>query len=367
MAAQNIFGQSRNMRAVVIGHTGAGNYGHGLDLIFKNVPGVDCAAVADADEKGRAAAAKRMGVNKTYADFREMLRAEKPDLVSVAPRWSDSHLEMVKTALDVGAHVFCEKPFTTSLREADELLNLAKQKKLRIAVGHQMTLAPNVQRLREEIRGGLIGELVSMRAFGKQDARAGGEDMIVLGTHLFDMMRFFAGDARRCSATIWSAGAPAELSDKRKASEAIGSVLGNEIEAVFEFDGRVTGSFTSRGRLREATGRWRLELYGTKGGAVVLMDIDPDVYLLKNGTFENGTRVDQWRAHAPLALAEKGTAAANRRLVSDWLKAIAENRESACSGSNAAKAVEMAMAVYRAHLSGSRVELPLKFRDHPLA
>ena len=50
----------------------------------------------------------------------------------------------------------------------------------------------------------------------------------------------------------------------------------------------------------------------------------------------------------------------------DWLKAIEERREPSCSGANAAKAVEMVMAVYQAHLSGRRVDLPLANREHPL-
>src|SRR6185437_16614758 len=65
--------------------------------------------------------------------------------------------------------------------------------------------------------------------------------------------------------------------------------------------------------------------------------------------------------------AQRATPLANRRLVDDWLAAIAENREPACSGQNAAKAVEMAHAVWRAGLTGGRVALPLKERGHALA
>ena len=50
----------------------------------------------------------------------------------------------------------------------------------------------------------------------------------------------------------------------------------------------------------------------------------------------------------------------------DLLKAIEEGREPICSGANAAKAVEMAMGVYQAGLSGGKVEFPLKERRHPL-
>lgn len=342
----------------MIGHTGAGDYGHGLDLIFKDLPGVKVVAVADANEAGREKAKARIGASKAYADYREMLAVEKPGLVSVAPRWTEEHFAMVKAALDAGAHVFCEKPFTMTLRESDELLALSEKKGLRIAVSHQMRMAPNVVALKQRL-GEVIGEPVQMRAFGKQDSRAGGEDMLVLGTHLFDLMRMFAGEARRCSATVWSQGKLAKLEDRKKATEGIGFVLGDEIEAQFEFAGGVSGSFTSRAKLREIVPHWRLELIGARGTAMILADIEPQVRVMKVGKNE-WTQVEEGGG------GEKGTAAANRRLTMDWLKAIEERREPSCSGANAAKAVEMVMAVYQAHLSGRRVELPLANRGHPL-
>ncbi|NQT13651.1 MAG: hypothetical protein HQ582_12940, partial [Planctomycetes bacterium] len=69
-------------RVAIIGHTGRGNYGHGLDTVWREVSGFDIAAVADADEPGLAAAIKRTGAAKGYADYRKMLDEVKPDLVS---------------------------------------------------------------------------------------------------------------------------------------------------------------------------------------------------------------------------------------------------------------------------------------------
>ena len=49
-------------KVAVIGRTGRGNYGHGLDVVWKDIDGVQIVAVADEDEKGRAAAAKPFGL-----------------------------------------------------------------------------------------------------------------------------------------------------------------------------------------------------------------------------------------------------------------------------------------------------------------
>jgi predicted dehydrogenase len=236
-----------SLRAAIIGHTGRGNYGHDLDLLFNGFENIVVAAVADPDEKGRKRAAERSGALRHYADYREMLAREKPQLVSIAPRWSDQHFEMARAAMAVGAHVCAEKPFTQSLVEADALLAMAEQHRLKIAVAHQMRLAPGVTQFKEAVAGGILGDLVHIRSWGKQDRRAGGEDLIVLGTHIFDMIRFFAGDAVSCTAQVWHQGVALKKDHARRATEDVGPVAGDEIEAQFMFERNVTAPFTGRG------------------------------------------------------------------------------------------------------------------------
>ena len=97
-------------RVAVIGRTGKGNYGHGLDVVWNAVPNVRVVAVADEHAEGRAAAAKRLGAPQAYADYRQMLERERPAIVSVAPRWLDAHRDMVLACAQAGASIFMEKP-----------------------------------------------------------------------------------------------------------------------------------------------------------------------------------------------------------------------------------------------------------------
>ena len=148
-------------------------------------------ALADADSAGRARTAEKIKAPRRYADYRELIEKERPNLVSIALRHADQHYPIALAALRAGAHVYCEKPFTTTPIEADELLNEADRQKLKIAVAHTMRMMPVVLQLKAALGEGLIGELAELRAYGKQDTRAGGEDMMVLGSHLFDLMRLF--------------------------------------------------------------------------------------------------------------------------------------------------------------------------------
>ena len=63
----------KQYKAVLIGHTGQGNYGHGLDMVYSDMPEVDVVAVADPDDEGLAAAAQRTGATRPYAEYRCLL------------------------------------------------------------------------------------------------------------------------------------------------------------------------------------------------------------------------------------------------------------------------------------------------------
>ena len=105
-------------RVAVIGRTGRGNYGHGLDVVWNDIEQAEVVAVADQDSKGRAAAARRLKAPRAYADYHQMLEEERPQIVSVAPRWLDCHREMVLACAEYGCHVFLEKPMCQTLEHA---------------------------------------------------------------------------------------------------------------------------------------------------------------------------------------------------------------------------------------------------------
>ncbi|HEY5911505.1 MAG TPA: Gfo/Idh/MocA family oxidoreductase [Verrucomicrobiae bacterium] len=362
---------SAKLRAAIIGHTGHGNYGHDHDLIFKGRENIEVAAVTDPDEAGRAKAVSRSEALRSYADYGEMLAKEKPDLLCIAPRWTDQHHAMAMAGLQAGAHLYVEKPFTQTLAEADEILAEARKRRRKIVVAHQMRLAPNILQLKQSREQGFLGELLAIRAHGKQDSRAGGEDLIVLGVHLFDLMRFFAGDPQWCTARVLQDGHEITLADARPATEKIGPVAGNDITAEFAFPNGLRGGFASRAKYREAAGPWGMELLGSKRSAKILMEMVPRIYVLEPGAWAGQARADQWRPwpeDPTLKWPEsaRSLAAANARVVDEWLAAIAQDREPECGGEAGMRAFEMAMAVFAAGLARTRVEIPLARRQHPL-
>jgi len=124
--------QVQRLRAAVIGRTGRGDYGHGLETIFKNRLGIDLVALVDPDPEGRTKTAVRIGAPRQYAGYKEMLEKERPQLVSVAMHHADQHHEII----------LAEKPLTRTPAEADEILAEADRRDLKVAVAHTLRLNP---------------------------------------------------------------------------------------------------------------------------------------------------------------------------------------------------------------------------------
>jgi predicted dehydrogenase len=78
-------------RVAVIGHTGRGNYGHGLDRVWMEFPETQICGVADANLGGLEATLKKLNVDNGYTDYRKMLLDVRPEFVTVSPRHPDQH------------------------------------------------------------------------------------------------------------------------------------------------------------------------------------------------------------------------------------------------------------------------------------
>ncbi len=362
----------KTYRVAVIGRTGKGNYGHGLDVVWKSLDNVEIVAVADEDEKGRATAATRLGVQKTYAAYQEMLDKEKPHIVSVAARFPDSHCDMVVACAKAGASIFLEKPMARTLAEADQMVTACEMHHVKLAIAHQTRYSPRLQRIKELLATGKLGDLVEMHSRGKEDARGGGQDLMVLGTHLFDLMRLLAGDPRWCFAHLLQNGKPATKADVREGGENMGPVLGDDLVATYGFDNGVTATFGTRKATHGAGERYGLQLYGTKGVIQVTTGSLPAAYWLDDPSWFPGKSNAQWKeitsegVGKPETIKDTGLVLGNEWIANDLIAAIEKDRQPLGSMYDGRAALEMILAVYESHRVKGPVELPLKNRRHPL-
>lgn len=365
--------EPRKYRVAVIGRTGKGAYGHAIDTVWLNHPRAEIVAVADENDAGRAAAVKRLGAKTGYADFRKMLAAEKPQIVSVASRWLGEHRDTVVACAEHGASIFMEKPLARTLQEADEMIAACDKHHVKCAIAHQTRYAPRVKVIKELIAGGRIGDVLELHAHGKCDVRGGGEDLMVLGTHAFDLMRFLVGDAKWCIARITVDGKKAGPSAVRSLPEEIGPGIPGRIFATYGFDRDAVGHFTTFPSKANVSARYWVEVRGTKGVIHVGYGGWPVAYLCEDPTWMPGKSKAAWQeiTSAGVGQAEPlkagDVAVSNRWIVDDLLEAIEKDRPPLGSIADGRAALEMILAVYESHRHDRPVELPLKNRRHPLA
>ncbi|MBM4042015.1 MAG: Gfo/Idh/MocA family oxidoreductase [Planctomycetes bacterium] len=360
-------------RIGVIGHTGRGNYGHGLDTVWREVPGCQVVAVADADEKGLAAAVKRLNAPKGYADYRELLEKEKPDLVSICPRWLDQHRDMAVAAAERGVRgIYLEKPLCRTLAEADEMAAACEKHKVKLAVAHQTRYSPRLPIVRELLRSGALGQVLELRGRGKEDKRGGGEDLWVLGSHVMDLIHTLGGDAKWCFGTVLEGGRPIRKDDVKEGAEGIGPLAGDEVHALFKLASGATATFDSvRGAGGEPT-RFGVQIFGSKGILELGTGYLPPVSFLPDPAWSPGRTGKKWLpvtsagVDKPEPLKDAGLHGGNVAAVKDLIAAIEGGRQPESSLAEALAATEMIVAVFESQRAGAPVPFPLKNRQNPL-
>ena len=365
------------LRVAVIGNTRRGGYGHSLGETFGRIERTSVVAVVDPDEPGRAEAAQRLGAENQYADYRLMLEREKPDLVVTAPRWPDARRDMVVACAEAGVKgIFSEKPFAQTLSDADAMLEVCDRHGVRVVVAHRRAAA-HEQKLKQMVDAGEIGDIQVIRGHGKADHRAGSLDLMILGTHILDGMRYVAGsNVAWAHGHVTQDGRPVTKADVHEGDEGVGLLAGNRVAAYYAFENGLTAHYESfQGypqNKADHNSYLGFEVYGTKGILAVRNEPGGELYLHRHDLWiPDGdsrpwerVRIPDWEADSA-----NSTVNSNLIIVRELLAAIDQEREirNVCSGHDARAAIEMVFAVHESNLSGRRVAFPMKNRQNPYA
>jgi len=138
---------------------GCGYWGPNLARNFRQMNNVDLVHCVDLNPE-RLDKLKSSLVNVIcHTSPNEILRDDNVTIVAIATPLS-THYELAKAALQAGKHVLVEKPMTSSLREAEELVELAEKKNLVLMVDHTYLFTQAVIKIKEIIIKGHIGEIV---------------------------------------------------------------------------------------------------------------------------------------------------------------------------------------------------------------
>lgn len=143
------------MKVVVIG---AGYWGPNLIRNFLSLDEVETVVACDTDDARLAKMRKQFHGIETSSNHNEIIARSDIDIVVIATPVSTHHV-IAKAALENGKHVFIEKPMTSSIAEAEELIELAEKKNLKLFVDHTFIYTGAVRKMKEVITSGRLGEI----------------------------------------------------------------------------------------------------------------------------------------------------------------------------------------------------------------
>ncbi len=277
----------KNIRTAIFG---TGFMGRVHLEALRRVEGVEVVAIVGRQLESAQRLGAGFGIERAESDYRSVLSDANIDAVHICTP-NAMHFQMAKHALLAGKHVLCEKPLSTTVGEAEELVDLARDLKLRNCVCHNLRYYPMVQQMRRMREEGDLGRVLIVQGTYSQDwllydtdwnwridAGAGGalRTMADVGTHWFDMAEHVTGlrvnslcadlqtffptrkkPTRNVETFAGKTSRPEDVEEVRIETEDFGAVIFHLGELA---RGSMTASQVSGGRKN----RLSIEIYGTE-------------------------------------------------------------------------------------------------------
>src|SRR5580698_6881325 len=154
----NSFIRQTKSDVVKVGVIGYGYWGPNVVRNLGQLDGSKVVAVSDKSPAALKRAAKAYPNVTVSEDSADIISSPDVDAVAVVtPVWT--HYELAKAALENGKHVFVEKPFTSNTAQAEELINLAARKNLKIMVDHTFLFTGAVKKIGQLLDDGTLGKI----------------------------------------------------------------------------------------------------------------------------------------------------------------------------------------------------------------
>jgi len=199
-------------KSLRIGFIGTGGIARYQMSLLKKIEGVEIVAVSDVNEKAIEATKKEYQIDKTFTDWKDLVKMKDLDAVSVCTP-NKLHYEPTVAALQSGKHVLVEKPMAMNAKEAQRMVEAGRRSKKVLQIAFQWRFTPVAQMLRKQVASGALGDIMYVRVqalrrrgipnwgvFGRKELQGGGP-MIDIGVHLLEMAHYIVGSPKPISAS----------------------------------------------------------------------------------------------------------------------------------------------------------------------
>jgi len=307
------------------------------------------------EERAREFASK-WGLRDWYTDYREMLKKSDIGAVIVSTP-HHLHYSMVLESAKSGKNVLVDKPMAVTLKEADEMIEEARRKGVKLGVNFQSRFDPTFRRVKEAVEEQRFGRLILGEAvvkwFRSQEyydksrwrgswATEGGGALINQVIHTIDLLVWIMGSPRYLWGQIDTVGHKIEVEDLAVAA--------------IRFENGALGIIQGSTAIYPGLPT-RLEVHGTKGTAVIEGEV------LKRWSIIGEEEVISETAKEGLkswARPELAPATNHASLIKDFAQAIIDDRAPYVNGVEGRKSLEVIMAIYRSGGNSRMIEFPLK-------
>ena len=269
-----------------------------------------------------------------HTDYKEMLSAAQPDLVSIC-LWTKQHLPAIRDCIEAGVGaVHCEKPMAPSWSEAQEIARIARAAGARLTFGHQRRFSPSYAKARDVLHGGRLGELERIEAFNPAN-------ILDWGTHIVDLIHMY----NRETPAQWVLG-QVDARDVKK-----------WFDVPFEFAALASVRFQNGVRAVIHSGDDKeidigIRLIARRGVIEAIGENKLRILEYGKGAWE----AEEFAAdHMPIAL---------RGVVTNLIDTLDSGREAELSLDRALRATEVIFAVYESCRRRARIDLPLQAPDN---
>ena len=292
-------------------------------------PDTELVAICDSDPAALEKCGERWKVNRRYRDGLRMLENEQPDIVSVCTS-DESHPSIINMAITAEGTraVLAEKPLASQLGAANELVRLAAERGVVLAVNYSRRFDENHIWLKEYLDAGGIGEIQTVGGYYYKG-------LVHNGTHWLDLARYFFGEV----ASVW--GANVMRDDE----------IDPTLDAILEFESGVSAHL--QGCDYRAYSLSEMDLIGTRGR----------VRLVESGNqFEiyELTESRQYKGEMTLIKTKTVTGGLQKALLhalENLIDCLESGQQPRCSGSDAIASLKIATAIQESARLGRRVEL----------
>tara|TARA_Y100000590_G_scaffold138186_1_gene158194 strand:+ start:27175 stop:28173 length:999 start_codon:yes stop_codon:yes gene_type:complete len=171
-------------RKVISSHCGA----------YTQSPMTDLIAICDKDKKKLSVSSDFWGIKKTYQTYHDLLDSEKIDILSICTL-PESHLEIIDFSVKKGVKaIYCEKPISKSLSEANQIIQTCKENNILLTVNHQRRWSSEFLDIKNKIQEKQFGEIQHINFYYSRGVYNS-------GSHLFDLLRMLFGEVKKVFST----------------------------------------------------------------------------------------------------------------------------------------------------------------------